>query len=359
MSGMIPARPLLAVLLPFLALAPGLAGGALAQDTVITRDQDGGTPLKSGRVIEAEEKTLAPGADVFERMGAELPPLPPEKPFSGTVDEAYGAYQRGYYLTAMDKALPRAQLGDAAAQTLIAELTAKGLGVKQDLKAAAFWYGEAAKNGDPNAMFAYAMMLMEGRHVARDQKRADALMKQAADAGHASAQFNHAQVIVADLPGPDGLKKALPYYEKAADQGIADAQYAVAQIYASLADLPAEKRDRARDYLVRAARAGFDTAELDMGIWLVNGIAGPRDAEQGFKWLEIAARRGNVAAQNKVAHLLINAIGTQPNPVEAAKWYVLSRRAGMKDPMLEDFYLGISEDEQKKAIEAANAFRRS
>jgi TPR repeat protein len=72
----------------------------------------------------------------------------------------------------------------------------------------------------------------------------------------------------------------------------------------------------------------------------------------------IAAHRGNVAAQNKLAHLYINALGTRPNPIEAAKWYVLSRRAGMKDPGLEDFYLGINEETQKQAIEAANRFRR-
>jgi hypothetical protein len=38
---------------------------------------------------------------------------------------------------------------------------------------------------------------------------------------------------------------------------------------------------------------------------------------------------------------------------------VLSRRAGLQDPELEDFYLGINEDQQKLAIEAANKFRRS
>ena len=34
------------------------------------------------------------------------------------------------------------------------------------------------------------------------------------------------------------------------------------------------------------------------------------------------------------------------DPVEAAKWYVLSRRAGLKDPGLEDFYLGLNEEQQ-------------
>ena len=87
-------------------------------------------------------------------------------------------------------------------------------------------------------------------------------------------------------------------------------------------------------------------------------LAGDRNYEKGFEWLRIAAHRGNVVAQNKLAHLSVNALGTRPDPVEAAKWYVLSRRAGLQDPELEDFYLGINEDQQRRAIEAANKFRR-
>ena len=113
----------------------------------------------------------------------------------------------------------------------------------------------------------------------------------------------------------------------------------------------------AREWLTRAAKAGFDTAQVDLGIWLVNGTGGERDLEEGFRWLNGAAQRGNVVAQNKVAHLYIQALGTRPDPVEAAKWYVLSRRAGLKDPAPEDFYLGIEDDQQKKAIDAANKFR--
>ncbi len=299
------------------------------------------------------------GITLLERMGAPLPDLPPEREYKGPTDEAYGAFQRGLFLTAIDKALPRAKLGDPAAQTLIAEMTARGLGVKRDTKAAAFWYGQAAAGGDPAAMFKYALLLMEGRDVERDKAKADEYMRKSADSGNGSAQFNWAQTLVADNPGEKGLKLALPYYEKSAAQGIADAQYAVAQIYNALADLPEDKKSKARYWLERAAKTGFDTAQLDIGIWLVNGIAGERDYDQGFRWLKIAANRGNVVAQNRLSHLYINALGTRPDPIEAAKWYVLSRRAGLKDPALEDFYLGLTDEQQKKAIEAANRFRSS
>lgn len=324
-----------------------------AKQPEIKSGRDQGQAGKGGREEELQ------GINIYLRMGTPLPEVPKEKEFAGEPDEAYGAYQRGLFLTAVDKALPRAQLGDPAAQTLLAEIMSRGLAVKRDLKGASFWYGQAAQGGEPSAMFKYAMLLMEGKFVARDKAKADEYMRKAADAGNASAQFNWAQILVSDNPGARGLTLAMPYYEQASEQGIADAQYALAQVYAALKDVPDDKRAKARDWLERAAKAGFDTAQLDMGLWLVNGYNGPRDYEGGFRWLSVAAKRGNVVAQNRLSHLYINALGTRPDPVEAAKWYVLSRRAGLKDPALEDFYLGLNEEQQKQAIDGANRFRRS
>nr|WP_244554421.1 tetratricopeptide repeat protein [Agrobacterium rosae] len=316
-------------------------------------------PIRKGRVVTEEQKDLQPsgGVNVYQRMGAELPALPPEKKFTGKIDEAYGHYQRGEYVQALSKALTRAQNGDASAQTLVAEMMSRGFGIARDDKTAAFWYEQGAKGGDAVAMFKYALLLMEGKLVKHDKTLADDYMRRAADAGNAEAEFNWAQILVSQTPGPNGLHAALPFYEKSAEKGVADAQYAVSQIYWNLKDIPADKKAKARDWLTRAAKAGFDTAQVDLGVWLVNGVGGERNLEEGFRWLYGAAQRGNVVAQNKVAHLYIQALGTKPDPVEAAKWYVLSRRAGLKDPGLEDFYLGIEEDQQKKAIEAANRFR--
>ncbi|MFT4183946.1 MAG: tetratricopeptide repeat protein [Rhizobium sp.] len=340
-------------------------GAAANDESVVTRPlgADAGTfkteKIQPSAEPKADNVQPSEGVGVFDRMGAKLPDLPPEKPFKGKVDDAYGAFQRGYYLTAFQRALPRAQLGDPAAQTLLAELMSEGLGVKRDNKSAAFWYSKAAEGGDATAMFKYALILMEGREVPRDRKKADEWMKKAADAGQASAEFNWGQTLTAENPGLKGLQMALPYYEKSAEQGIADAQYAVSQLYLNMPDLPPEKKQQARMWLSRAANAGFDTAQLDMGVWLINGTGGKQDLENGFNWMRVAAYRGNVVAQNKLAHLYINALGTKQDPVAAATWYVISRRAGLKDPELEDFYQGIEDYQQKAAIDAANRFRRA
>ena len=350
-----------------LVAAPAFAETAKKGPAVTAGDRSEEKPADKAEPAETQQKPEtgedaavdgpSTGLNVLDRMGAELPDLPAEKPFTGKVDEAYGAFQRGRYLTAMELALPRAQLGDPAAQTLVAEILDRGLGVKRNRDQAMFWYEQAANGGDPTGMFKYAVLLMERSGSKEDRRKADELMKKSAELGNPSAQFNYAQVLVADSPGEKGLRAALPYYEKSAEQGIADAQYALSQIYVNLPDLPEEKKNRAREWLLRAARAGYDTAQLDLGMWLVNGTAGERDYDAGFKWLKRAADGGNPVAQSKLAQLYIHALGTRPDPVEAAKWFVLARRAGLNDPSLEDFYLGLTEEQQKAAVTAANRYR--
>jgi hypothetical protein len=366
--------------LSFAALLAGLnliTGSASAE--IVSADPTKAAPsekqtgilLRRDRLMPVPEKDSVPalptpegtgddvkpssGLTLLDRMGSDLPDPPPEKPFKGMTDEAYGAFQRGLYLTAMNLALPKAQKGDAAAQTLVAELFNNGLGVRRSPDDAVFWYQQAAKGGDPNAQFKYALMLMDGKQIKHDSKAADLMMEKAAAGGNAEAEFNIAQIKVAAAPGEKGLLDALPLYEKAAAQGIPDAEYALSQLYLNL-DVSPEKKASARYWLKAAAEAGFDTALYDMGVWYINGIAGPRDYKIGFDWMRKAAIRGHILAANKLAHLYINAIGTRPDPIEAAKWYVISRRAGLADLDLEDFYLGIEDDQQQEAIRRADAF---
>src|SRR3954454_4829128 len=71
-------------------------------------------------------------------------------------DLAYGAYQRGLYLTALREATARLARDpeDAAAMTLLGELHNQGLGAQQDPAKAAEWYRLAAKRGDARALAA-------------------------------------------------------------------------------------------------------------------------------------------------------------------------------------------------------------
>lgn len=272
-------------------------------------------------------------------------------------DPAFGAFQRGLYLTAFNLGMERAKAGDAAAQTLVAEIYARGLGVKTDQKQAAHWYGLAAEQGEHEAQFRYAAMLLQGMYVPKDAKKAEELMRKAADADIPMAQFNYGQMLMMRHPGMTGIDDAWPWFQKAADAELADGEYAMSQILAN-GTLKVKRDDaKARDYLLRAARKNYDTAQLDLGTWLVEGRGGERNYDAGFRWMLTAARGGNIAAMARLARLYRDGIGTDGNPVEAAAWYIAARRAKLNAKDLDSFMDGLTDAEIQQAISRANNLR--
>ncbi|MDX8502916.1 sel1 repeat family protein [Mesorhizobium sp. VK23E] len=269
-------------------------------------------------------------------------------------DAAYGAFQRGLYRTAYNLAMVRAKNGDPAAQTLVAEILSRGLGVPLNAAEAAKWYGLAAEQGVPEAQFQYALMLLDGRYAKKDSKEAYALMQAAAEAGNRLAQFNFAQLLVQQDPGDAGLAKAAVYYERAAATGLADAEYAMAQIYANGAGGRPHDDAKARVLLAQAARQNYDTAQIDLAAWMIEGRGGERDLKSGFAWMKRAAEGGNVAAQNRLAKLYMGGIGTDPDLILAGAWYILARRAGLIDPQMDDFLQGLDDGQTKQALQKAN-----
>ena len=307
-------------------------------------------------VLVSSAAEVGPGRDT-PLSAPSAATVDPDRFGAPKTDPAYGAFQRGLYMTALNLAMPRAEAGDAAAQTLVAEILSRGLGVARDEAKAAKWYQLAAEQGVPEAQFQYALLLLDGRFVEKDPQGAYALMQAAAEAGNRLAQFNFAQLLIDRERGEAGMTKAASYYQRAADAGLADAQYAMSQIYAN--GVGGKKRDdaEARRWLLAAARQNFDTAQLDLATWLVEGRGGPRDLKAGFGWMSRAAQAGNVAAQNRLAKLYMRGIGAEPNSIDAAAWYFLARRAGLKDPEMEDFLHGLTEEEQKQALARANRLR--
>src|SRR5262249_60496256 len=73
-------------------------------------------------------------------------PAPPPAAQRRDVDVAYGAYQRGHYITALSAATRRVEeQKDVKAMTLLGELYANGLGIPRDDKKAAGWYRPGAR----------------------------------------------------------------------------------------------------------------------------------------------------------------------------------------------------------------------
>ena len=89
---------------------------------------------------------VTPTAAQITKNAPAPPPWPQQAPSTpdafdqSTIDTAYGAFQRGHYLTALNEATKRAQQNDSAAMTLLGEIYAQGLGVGRDDAKAAQWY---------------------------------------------------------------------------------------------------------------------------------------------------------------------------------------------------------------------------
>lgn len=302
---------------------------------------------ESSETTAKQDKPKAPGDPALEEVN-------PTRFGKAPADEAFGAYQRGLYKTAYNLALPRAEAGDGAAQILLAEILARGLGTPINMTESAKWYGKAAEQGIPEAQFRYAAILLQGRYAPKDPKKAKELTKAAAEAGNAAAQFNFGQLLMQEQPGPGGVENAYPWFLKSAEQGLPDGEYAVSQVLAN--GTPTIPRDmaKARLYLIKAAVKGYDTAQLDLGSWLVAGLGGPHEYKSGFGWMLRAATGGNVAAQARLAKLYRDGIGVEGDSIKAAAWYIVAKRAGLNDPDLDSFMDGLDDDQKQAAIAEAN-----
>ena len=151
-----------------------------------------------------------------------LPALPPNAAANtgnGKVDLAYGAFQRGHYLTALAEATKRAQQDDPAAMTLLGEIYAQGLGVGRDDSKAAQWYKLASAHGDRDAMFALAMFNLEGRAGPRDPDGAARLLAEAAKLGHAPAAYDLGLLYLQGQQFPQDFARAAELFRQAADAG--------------------------------------------------------------------------------------------------------------------------------------------
>ncbi|MGH6936480.1 MAG: tetratricopeptide repeat protein, partial [Methylocella sp.] len=193
-------------------------------------------------------------------------PLPIPAWLGGAPDNAFAAYQRGNYVTAMREAMKRieADPGDGPAMTLIGELYAQGLGVRRDTAEAARWYKLAAERSDRQAIFALGVANLKGEGVPRDRAGAAALFEQAAAQNHPGALYNLGVLAIENDGVTSDLPRAARLFRQSAELGYSDAAYALGLLYRN--------------------GTGFDKSD-----------------EQAAQWIGRAAKDDNVPAQVEYA----------------------------------------------------------
>ena len=272
------------------------------------------------------------------------------------VDVAFGAYQRGLYLTAYREAMARVERdpGDAAAMTLIGELVNQGLAVRQDVKAAAGWYRLAAARGDAHAMTTLGLMTIDGRGVARDREAGRVWLERAAALGEPTASYDMALVLLARGSQSD-IARAAKLLRVAAEAEIGDAQHALGVLYSKGQGGLAQDAAKAAQYYFRAARNGSLAGEVEYAIAEFNGDGLPRDEEAGARRFRHAGARGNAIAQNRLARLYATGRGVPRNLVEAAAWHLMASAQGLSDAWLDEAVSDLNSAQRKLAEQLAAA----
>jgi len=272
-------------------------------------------------------------------------------------DFAFGAFQRGWFLTAFALALDRAKAGDAKAQTLLGVLLSRGLGVKQDLAAAADWYRLAGNGGDPEALYALGQLYVDGTGVPKDLTKAAEFFRQAADADQPGAARELGYLL---LQG-NGIEKnamlAGAYLRRAAGLGDMDAQYTLAGLYVDGVGVVADETQAAR-WFGEAAKNGHIGAAVEYAIMLSNGRGVPKDAAGAANWIGRAAEADNPVAQLRLARLLKDGTGIDPDKKAAARWYLIAKDQGLEDNDMESWFQGLDEEARKEARAAADDWAR-
>lgn len=297
-------------------------------------------------LLAAMSAPLAAQQDNAEAVSTEV--FGPRAP----VDYAFGAFQRGYFLTALELALPRAEQGDAAAQTLIAEIYSKGLGVGQSAERAASWYQLASDNGDRLATFELGMLYQDGVGVTKDRSKAAELFLAAANAGYPPAKYNLALLHVEGIYAEPSLTKAAELMKEAADAELAEAQYDYGSMLLEGAGVFPDEAEGAR-YIGLAAEQGLAAAQVDYATLLYLGQGIARNVKEAVSWYGKAAQSGNPVAQNRYAKLLAVGEGIAIDLESAAMWRALSRRQGLTDPSLDRLLVSLAPEALARAEERA------
>jgi TPR repeat protein len=142
----------------------------------------------------------------------------------------------------------------------------------------------------------------------------------------------------------------------AAENGVAAAQFDVGMLYKLGAGTDHNAFEAAK-WLRKAALAGHTEAEFEYAIALFMGRGTPPDEQQAAALLLRAAQKGWPPAQNRLARAYAHGLGVEMNLLEAAKWQVLARSAGMEDATLEAMLAKLSRADRAKAEAAAEQWR--
>ena len=180
-----------------------------------------------------------------------------------------------------------------------------------------------AQAGNVEARFAAGLFLSRGLLAVKDAARACAYFAQVAERGHVAGNYHAALCLLNEDP-----PRAARLMQVAAARRHPAAQEAIGR--ACLEERPARNLDCAVRNLAAAAKAGRPSAQ-SLFAWMHGmGIGVEREPITALALYLLAARRGDLAAQNNLGELYETGVeaSLERNPHRAALWYECAALGG-------------------------------
>jgi TPR repeat protein len=96
---------------------------------------------------------------------------------------------------------------------------------------------------------------------------------------------------------------------------------------------------------------------VEYGVMLFKGEGVAVDEARAAGLFRKAAEQGNPVAQNRLARLYANGVVVAADPVQAAKWHLLAREAGVSDFSLDLVLAKLTKEQREAADKAVEEWR--
>jgi TPR repeat protein len=188
-----------------------------------------------------------------------------------------------------------------------------------------YWYRRSAELGDPLACYALAECYLVGWGTEMNADSYRLWTFRAATLGATQAQDVMGRAYQYGNGVPTNMDTALIWYRKAAAKEHPDALYQLAIYY--FRNIEHGSFNLAKEYMVRAARAGNLDAQYQCALIDFHGDVGPLDFEEGKQWLADSASHGWAPAEFLLFQLYYNGYPPAPgcpnyplDKIEGIKW---------------------------------------
>jgi len=254
-----------------------------------------------------------------------------------------------------------ANQGFALAQSNLASLYIRGVGVAQSDTRAAEWSLKAAEQGNAMSQARLGTLYASGRGVPKDGAKAAMWLEKAALQGLANAQAHLGAIYILGLGVPKNEEKGMFWTRKAAEMGQTEAVQLLAALNtakpgSAKAEPPSFSKSR------MGADAGDPVSQYTVGLMYQRGEAGaPKDAIEAAKWMARAAEKGYSPAQAQLGYYYANAIGVTKDEEEAVRWFRLAADGGnaQAQSSLAGYYSRGSGGLKRDYAEAAKLYKKS